>query len=100
MCNRDFVLLARDQRRGFGALSRDNCRNLKSHQAKESHQARLSFLHRDAANVKGLEFQLGSRPGFPPESVMASETVFYALILSLAWRSETESAKSSCVLAK
>src|SRR5882757_928141 len=99
MCNRDFVLLARARRRGSGALSGDNCHNLKSHRAKESHLARLSFQHRDAVNVKGLEFQLDLGPGFLRGSLLAWETLLCALILSLAWRSETESAKSSYVLA-
>src|SRR5882762_2256537 len=99
MCNRDLVLLARARRQGSGAPSVDSRRNLQSDQAKESHQARLSSLHRDASNVKGWEFQLDLEPGFLRRSVMAWETVFYALILSSVWRSETESPKSSSVLA-
>jgi hypothetical protein len=65
-CNRDFVLLARAQRRGFGVLSVDNSRILQSHRAKESRSARLSFLHRDAATAKGLESQLDSGTVSPP----------------------------------
>jgi hypothetical protein len=39
-------------------------------------------------------------PGFLRESLLAWETLFCALILSSAWRSETESVKPSYVLAK
>jgi hypothetical protein len=39
-------------------------------------------------------------PGFLRESLLGWETLFCALILSLAWRSETESAKSSSVSVK
>ena len=60
---------------------------------------RLFFLHRDVENVKGLEFRLDLGLGFLRESLLAWETLFCALILFLAWRSETESAKSSSVSA-
>jgi hypothetical protein len=50
--------------------------------------------------VKGLGFQLDLRPGFLRESLLASETFVCALIWTSVSDWETESVKSSCVLAK
>ena len=73
----------------------NNCRNRQSHREKELRSARLSFLRRDAASVKGLVFQLD--PGMASLRDWASEISFCVFA---AWGSEMESVKSSCALVK
>ncbi len=49
--------------------------------------------------MKGLESQLDLGPGFLQASLLALEISFCVFVLSLMSGSETESVKSSCVLA-
>src|SRR5215467_13306019 len=97
MCSRDFLLLTRVLRRGFAVLSQDICRIPLSRQAKESRSVRL-FFRQPGVMGSAAEFRLDSELVSLPG--LASEISFCVFVSSLPWRSETESMKLSCVLAK